>query len=192
MADLSEIILVLKEGGVVAIPTDTVYGLACDMKNESAVQKIYVLKGRPANKALPIFIKDIDDLAFYAKEISPKALELAQKYWSGPLTVGVNKTSQVPDFVTAGGATVAIRIPNHPEVLGLLREYGSPLAVTSANRSEEKELTTSDAVRGIFGDMVAIMGGVCGAVGVSTILDTTTQPMRIIRQGTLNLPELSL
>lgn len=187
----SEIISVLQAGRIIAIPTDTVYGLACDMSNDAAVQKIYELKGRPAEKALPIFIESPEALDDFGAEIRLAARELAQKYWPGPLTLVVRKSSKVPDFVTAGADTVAVRIPNHPAILALLKAFRSPLAVTSANRSGEPEVTSAAEVRALFGDQVILTDGECGRGGVSTIVDTTTEPMKILRQGILKLPEMA-
>lgn len=133
--DIRKAVTILNVGGLVAVPTETVYGLAGNALDESAVREIYRVKQRPLDKPLAIQLSRVEDIMEYCIEIPKEALVLARKYWPGPLTLVLKKSNKVPDIVTSGQPTVGIRIPNHPVTLELLKQLDYPLAVPSANIS---------------------------------------------------------
>jgi len=142
----------LRAGEVVALPTETVYGLAANALDEKAVAKIFEIKGRPANNPIIVHVASIEQARQLAAEWLPEAESLARKYWPGPLTLVVPKKSSIPDEVTAGLPTVGLRMPRHPIALALLREAQIPIAAPSANRFTQLSPTTAQHVREAFGD----------------------------------------
>lgn len=181
---------VISSGGLVAVPTETVYGLAADGLNAAAVQKIYEVKGRPETKPISLLVSGIDDVERFCAEIPEAAYILAEKFWPGPLTMILRrKPGLVPDIVTAGGDTVGVRCPDHEMTLQLLRMAGVPLATPSANLSGMPSAKDLKSVLAYFDGKIpcAVDGGAC-TVGVeSTIVDLTVTPYKILRQG--GLPE---
>lgn len=179
---------VLAEGGVAAIPTDTLYGLAANAFDESAVQKVYELKGRPNGMALPLLLADAADAARCAAYFPDCALALAQRFWPGALTLVAHKSADVPDIVTAGMNTVALRVPNHPVPRAIAKSLGSPITGTSANMSGSPGLTSAASVRAEFGDTLNFVldgGDAFGGVA-STILDMTGAEPRVLREGAVS------
>ena len=136
----------LREGEIVAFPTDTVYGVGANAFERWAVRQIFAIKQRPPDKALPVFIYQIDDLNQVARRVPNEAWTMLQKFWPGALTVVLPKNPKLPDDVTAGQETVAVRIPDHPICLELVTQVGRPLAVTSANLSGHSTPTTAQSV----------------------------------------------
>ena len=176
---------VLTAGGVAAIPTDTLYGLAANAFDESAVQKVYDLKGRPDGMALPLLLSDAADVAHCAAHLPEFALALAERFWPGALTLVVRKSADVPDIVTAGMNTVALRVPNHPVPRAIADSLGSPITGTSANLSGRPGLTNAASVSAEFGDTLDFVldgGDAFGGVA-STILDVTGSEPRVLREG---------
>ena len=175
---------VLRSGGTVAFPTETVYGLGADALNPSAVKKIFEAKGRPQDNPLIIHVADWD-LSPYAKEIPEKAREMMNEFWPGPLTVILNKKSCVPDGTTGGLKTVAIRMPSHPLARDFIRESGRMIAAPSANTSGRPSPTLASHVyEDMQGRIPLILDG--GAVGIgieSTIIDMSTDTPTILRPG---------
>ena len=145
---------VLANGGVAAIPTDTLYGLAACAFDEEAVLKVYELKGRPEGMALPLLLADAEDARRCALEVPQEAWALTERYWPGALTLVVKKSARVPAIVTAGLDTVALRVPDHPVPRAIARALGSPITGTSANLSGRPGLTSASAVRREFGDAI--------------------------------------
>lgn len=145
-----------KPDGVIAFPTDTVYGLGCQLENEDAVNKIYKLKIRDAGKPLILLGANTKSLLKYVKFIPDKMMELINKYWPGPLTIVLPRTRYVPDYITANLDTVGIRVPDHPVLLELLKRCvnDNVLATTSANLSNYPDLTTYEEVKKVLGDKV--------------------------------------
>ncbi len=176
---------VLRRGGLVAFPTETVYGLGANALDPAAVGRIFAAKDRPPTNPVIVHVADVTELGALTQSRSPVAAKLAERFWPGPLTLVLPKTAAVPDVVTAGGPTVAVRVPAHPVALALLRAAGVPLAAPSANRSTELSPTTADHVlRGLGGRVDLILDGGPTAAGIeSTVLDLTADPPRLLRPG---------
>lgn len=185
----AEIIL---RGGIVAVPTETVYGLAASGLDAAAVAKIYTAKGRPENKPISLLVLNMQDALKAAVNVPAAAFVLAEKFWPGPLTMILERSRAVPNIVAAGGHTVGVRCPDHPDTLALLRLCGVPLAAPSANLSGEESAKTAEAVRAVFDGRIdcIIDGGPCRVGTESTVLDMTVTPPRILRQGGLPRAEL--
>jgi L-threonylcarbamoyladenylate synthase len=187
---------VLLAGGLVAFPTETVYGLGADACNELAVARIYSVKGRPADHPLIIHVASMDALGDWASDVPEYAIALARDFWPGPMTVVVRRSDLAGDFVTGGQDTVGVRVPNHPVALGLLEAFakvgGRGIAAPSANRFGNVSPTTAQAVNDELGDYLAdgdqiLDGGAC-AVGVeSTIIDCTGDVPKILRPGAVTV-----
>jgi len=176
---------ILREGGVVALPTETVYGLAADATNAAAVAKIFRSKGRPATNPLIVHIADIAAAKRYATIWPAAAQKLAEAFWPGPLTLVLPKQPNIVAQVTAGKSTVGLRSPAHPLTLAVLREYDGPLAAPSANRSNRVSPTTAEHVRQELGDSVDLIldGGPCQVGIESTVLDLSGGQPTILRPG---------
>ena len=184
---------ILREGGLVGIPTETVYGLAANGLDETAVKRIFEAKGRPQDNPLILTIPGQQWLPRYCKDIPPLAYVLARKFWPGPLTMILKcRTDVVPSIITAGLDTVAMRCPNHPVTLAIIREAGIPVAAPSANTSGRPSCTTAqDVLEDMDGKIEGVVDGGPCTVGVeSTILDLTCDPPRLLRPGGLPLEAL--
>ena len=180
----------LRQGGLVAFPTDTVYGVGALVFFEAAVQAIYAAKGRPEEKAIPVLLGDMADLNKVATGMPEKARRLAERFWPGPLTLVVQKREMVPVAVSPTD-TVGVRIPNHEGARALLRASG-PLAVTSANLSGEASPCTAEEVLDQLGgriDMILDGGRTPGGVP-STVVDCTQEKLAILRGGPINSEEI--
>lgn len=187
----SEAASIIRQGGVVAFPTETVYGLGADAGNEAAVSRIFEIKGRPADNPLIIHLSGSEEAAQFAEEIPVEAQRLMESCWPGPLTLILRKRPGVSTLVTAGLRTVALRVPDHPLALELIRRSG-PLAAPSANRSGRPSPTKAAHVREDFGDSVPLLEGDEAAIGLeSTVLDLTTTPFTILRPGYYTAETLS-
>lgn len=171
--------------GLVAFPTETVYGLGANALDEEAVAKIFHAKGRPSNDPLIVHVASIDDVKLVASEIPPIVQKLADAFWPGPLTLVLPKQPHVPASVTAGLDTVAVRVPFHPIALALIRTSGVPIAAPSANRFGHTSPTTAQHVLDdLNGRIDMILDGGATSVGVeSTVLDVTREPPMILRPG---------
>jgi L-threonylcarbamoyladenylate synthase len=183
---------VLRGGGLVAFPTETVYGLGANALDSSAIARIFAAKGRPANNPLIVHVPDATAVSQVASEWPESAARLARRFWPGPLTLVVPKRSTVPDNVTAGAATVAVRVPANAVALALLRAAGVPVAAPSANRSSELSPTRAEHVlRGLASraDLVLDGGPTSGGIE-STVVDLTSTPPRLLRPGLLNPAEI--
>ena len=184
---------ILRDGGLVGIPTETVYGLAANGLDEKAVKRIFEAKGRPQDNPLILTIPGQQWLPRYCKDIPPLAYVLARKFWPGPLTMILKcRTDVVPSIITAGLDTVAMRCPNHPVTLAIIREAGIPVAAPSANTSGRPSCTTAqDVLEDMDGKIEGVVDGGPCTVGVeSTILDLTCDPPRLLRPGGLPLEAL--
>ncbi len=192
-ADLQEAADLLQAGEAVAFPTDTVYGLGAHALDADAVQKIYEAKGRPSDKPLIILIHDRAQLDAVAFEIPEAAEKLMHTFWPGPLTLVFQKQpGVVPDYVTRGLDTVAVRMPNHPVALALLKLANVPVAAPSANLSGNPSPTTAAQVeRELSGRIAAVVdGGACQVGVASTILDVSRDVPVILRKGSVTKAQL--
>jgi L-threonylcarbamoyladenylate synthase len=178
---------VLRRGGLVAFPTDTVYGVGAMAFDPAAVERIYTAKGRDAAKALPILLAELAGLAAVAQALPQEVLRLAGSFWPGPLTLVVHKLAAVPMAISRDG-TVGVRVPDHPIALALLRGVG-PLAATSANRSGEVDPLTAEDVAAVLGDSVDLIldGGRAAGGRPSTVVDCTVNPPNLVREGPVSL-----
>jgi len=183
---------ILRRGGLVAIPTETVYGLAADALDEEAVAGIFRAKGRPASNPLIVHVSDVAMARSLAASWPAAAAAITARLWPGPVTVVVPRGPRIPDIVTAGGPTVALRCPDHRLARRLIEVAGTPLAAPSANRSEAVSPTTAHHVLAGLGDKVGLIldGGPCGRGIESTVVDCTTTPPRILRPGPLTREKL--
>jgi L-threonylcarbamoyladenylate synthase len=184
----------LLAGGLVAFPTETVYGLGADASNEMAVARIYSVKGRPADHPLIVHIASMDGLGDWAEDVPGYAISLARDFWPGPMTLVVKRSVSAEDFVTGGQDTVGVRVPDHPVALGLLEAFvragGKGVAAPSANRFGSVSPTTAQAVSDELGDYLAdgdqiLDGGPCEVGVESTIIDCTGDVPRILRPGAI-------
>lgn len=178
-------VALLRAGELVALPTETVYGLGADALNPEAVARIFAAKGRPADHPLIVHIADAAQLTTWAARVPKEAVALARAFWPGPLTLILPRSEEVPDLVTGGQPTVGLRVPNHPLALALLRAFGSGIAAPSANRFGRISPTTAEHVRADLGERVPLVldGGAC-TVGIeSTILDLSGPQAVILRPG---------
>ena len=188
MADKNEIeqaARIVREGGLVVFPTETVYGLGANALDTGAVRKIYALKGRPATSPLIVHVAGIEQAKELAAEWLPEADRLARQYWPGPLTIVVPKKATIPDEVTAGLPTVGLRMPRHPMALDLLRAAGVPIAAPSANRFTQLSPTTAEHVREAFGAETPFLldGGPCEVGLESTVIAVTPEGLEVLRPG---------
>ena len=183
---------ILRSGGLVAFPTETVYGLGADATNAEAVARVFAAKGRPATNPLIVHVADAGTARRFAAHWPAEASQLAERFWPGPLTLVVPKSPRIVSAVSAGLGTVGLRVPDHPLALQLLQEFGGPVAAPSANRSNRVSPTTAQHVRDELGDAVDLVldGGPC-AVGIeSTVLDLTASRPAILRPGGVSREQL--
>jgi tRNA threonylcarbamoyl adenosine modification protein (Sua5/YciO/YrdC/YwlC family)/dephospho-CoA kinase len=183
---------IIKAGGLVAVPTETVYGLACNGLDEKAVGRVYEVKGRPEVKPLSLMVPGPGAFAQYCVDIPQAAYFLAERFWPGPLTIVLKSDGIVPSIVRVGGETVALRCPDHKATLALLEKAGLPLAAPSANPSGLPSPKTAQEVLSYFDGAIdaVIDGGECGVGRESTIIDLSAVPYRILREGALSETEV--
>jgi L-threonylcarbamoyladenylate synthase len=186
----------LLAGGLVAFPTETVYGLGADACNAEAVARIYAAKGRPADHPLIVHVASVDGLGDWADDVPAYAISLARDFWPGPMTLVVKRSALAADFVTGGQDTVGVRVPNHPVALGLLEAFeragGKGVAAPSANRFGNVSPTTAEAVSDELRDYLAVGdlildGGPCDVGVESTIIDCTGDVPKILRPGAITV-----
>ena len=183
----------LRAGEVVALPTETVYGLAANAFDEKAVAKIFQIKGRPANNPIIVHVAGNEMAKLCAENFPPLAGKLSKSFWPGPLTLVLPRAEKIPDNVTAGGETVGIRWPGHPFIQAVIRECGFPLAAPSANLSNRVSPTNAEHVRAqLAGKISLIVDGGQSQVGIeSTVLDLTVSPPKILRPGMIHAESLA-
>ncbi len=185
---------ILKSGGLAAIPTETVYGLAADALNGEAVAKIFAAKGRPMDNPLIVHVAEFEDIERFAlvREIPEAAKKLAKVFWPGPLTIIMKKGGVIPDEVSAGLDTVAIRLPSHPSARAIIKAAATPLAAPSANLSGSPSPTTAQHVMNdMDGKIDAVFdGGACGVGVESTVITLAEDTPRLLRPGKVTLEEL--
>ncbi len=190
--DIERAVAVLRAGGLVAFPTETVYGLGADAANPQAVRKIFEAKGRPATHPVIVHLADAVQLANWAREIPPAAQKLAKKFWPGPLTLILRRTATASDLVTGGQETVAVRVPSHPVAQQLLARFGGGIAAPSANRHGRVSATTAAHVRLEFGAVVdCVLDGGEAQVGIeSAIVDLSGGSPALLRPGSITAAEI--
>lgn len=178
---------ILKEGGLVAFPTETVYGLGADASQESAIRRVFETKGRPADHPVIVHIHHVTQLSDYAKEVPKAAFQLAEVFWPGPLTLILPKKSNVSPLITGGQETVGLRVPNHPTTLALLKQLGRGLIGPSANPYGRISPTTASHVKALLKDKVdsVLDGGPCQVGIESTIVYFVGETPHIARYGAI-------
>ncbi len=178
---------VIGRGGLVVLPTDTVYGVAADVWQPEAVAALYAVKRRPPERAIPVLLADEEDIARVAGSVPEMARRLAAALWPGPLTIVVPKRPDVPEIVSAL-STVGVRIPDHDAARAVIRACGGALAVTSANRSGQPSPLTAREAASALGEGVALVldGGTCAGGQPSTVVDVGGGELRIVRPGPLD------
>lgn len=182
----------LRAGELVALPTETVYGLAANALNRQAVTRIFAVKGRPAHNPVIVHVDGLDMAQRCVREWPELADKLASAFWPGPLTLVLSRSRQIPDIVAAGGDTVGVRWPSHPFIQAVIRACGFPLAAPSANLSNQISPTTAEHVRKSLGSQIRlIIDGGRTPVGIeSTVLDLTARPPRLLRPGMIHAESL--
>ena len=191
--NISEAAEIIKRGGLVAVPTETVYGLAGNGLDENAVHEIYEVKGRPAVKPLSLMVPDRGAMKEYCEDVPEQAEYLAERFWPGPLTIVLKAKELVPEIVRAGGTTVGLRCPDHPLTLEALRLAKLPFAAPSANPSGAESPKDAAKVMEYFSGRIdaVIDGGPCGIGRESTLIDMSARPYRILRQGALAADDIA-
>ncbi|HEX7951663.1 MAG TPA: L-threonylcarbamoyladenylate synthase [Burkholderiales bacterium] len=184
---------ILREGGLVAFPTETVYGLGGDASNPAAVRKIFAAKGRPADHPVIVHIADTSELKHWAADVPRAAWLLAEKFWPGPLTLVLKRAARVSDLITGGQETVGLRVPSHPVARQLLKAFGGGIAAPSANRFGRLSPTTARHVREELGDAVdLVLDGGASTVGIeSTIVDLTRETPAVLRPGHISAQQIA-
>jgi L-threonylcarbamoyladenylate synthase len=179
----------LREGAVVVFPTDTVYGVGCRIDHAAAVRRIFELKGRGTQDPLPVLLADPAELDAYGRDLTPEARRLAREFWPGALTIIVRRSDSVPAQVAGGGETIGLRVPDHPLPRALARQLGMPIVGTSANRHGGLSPATAQQVAFDLGDTVDLIldGGRCPIGRESTVVDATTDHVRVVRPGAVSV-----
>ena len=182
---------IIRSGGLVAFPTETVYGLGANALDPAAVQKIFEMKGRPGTSPLIVHVASVEMAREIVAEWPPLAEELARQWWPGPLTLVLRKQDSCPVNVTAGLPTVGVRMPNHPIALELIETAGVPVAAPSANRFTGLSPTTADHVRAVFGNVLPVLDGGPCTVGIeSTVVAIEGDKLTLLRPGMISLGEI--
>jgi L-threonylcarbamoyladenylate synthase len=192
ISTLKKAAAIIKKGGLVVLPTDTVYGLACDATNPSAVKKLFHVKKRPLTQPLSIAVSKVQDLKKYAKDIPGQAVLLAKKFLPGPITLVVQKSSLIPDIVTAGRDDIGIRIPDSKIILMLIKLVRKPIVIPSANIHGKPSSTTAwQAIKHFLGNVDLILdGGKTKYAIESTIVSLTNNEIKILREGAISANEI--
>ncbi len=190
---ISNVGRILQNGGVIGYPTETIYGIGCDAFNRVAVNRIYALKNRDHSKAMILIAADILQVRYLVEEIPESAKILADNFWPGPLTMVFLASTNLQDFAARTSKTIAIRIPDYPICLALLKTCGFPIVSTSANISNRPAATTAHTVYEQFGDQLdcIVDGGPSPSDVPSTVIDITKEPVHIIRKGAISSLEIN-
>jgi L-threonylcarbamoyladenylate synthase len=190
--EIEKAVEILRKGGLVAFPTETVYGLGADASNPAALRKIFAVKGRPADHPVIVHIAGMSELKHWAAHVPRAAWLLAEKFWPGPLTMVLKRAARVSDLITGGQDTVALRVPSHPVARQLLKAFGGAIAAPSANRFGRLSPTTAQHVREDLGDAVDLVldGGPCDIGIESTIIDLTRETPAVLRPGRISAQQI--
>ena len=191
-ADVEKAVRFLRSGGVVVFPTDTLYGLGADAFSIPALERIFTIKLRPAETSLPLLVSCWDQVETVTRQTPDAARRLARRFWPGPLTLVLPKAEQLPVRVTGGKDTVAVRMPDHPVALAIIRRFGRPITGTSANRSGQQDLLDYKSVKAELGKDVdyIVQSGPQPKGAPSTVIDLTTEFPTLLRQGALPMDEI--
>jgi len=189
---INQAVALLKAGECVALPTETVYGLAADATNSDAVAKIFAAKGRPTNHPLIVHIPNQSHVHHWAKNVNKAAITLADAFWPGPLTLILNAKDDLNSPVTGGLPTIGLRVPAHPELLAVLKRLNTGLAAPSANRYKQlSPISAAHVIRDLNGRISAVLqGGECNVGIESTIVDASSQQLRILRPGPISAADI--
>jgi L-threonylcarbamoyladenylate synthase len=189
LAQAAEMLL---QGQLIVIPTDTVYAIGAHAFRPEAVAQIFAVKERPANVPIPLLLADPAVMEIVCLDIPALAWEIADRFWPGGLSLVLRRAATVPDVVTAGGPTVAVRVPNHSAVREICRRLGAPLAATSANRHGQPAAVTAEEAEAELGGKVPLLldGGICPGGMASTVLDLTVSPPAVLRPGPVSAEAL--
>ncbi len=192
--EIKQAAAILQSGGLLAFPTETVYGLGADADDEAAVRAIFAAKGRPADHPVIVHLAQTQDLTQWATEIPDQAWKLAEEFWPGPLTLILPRSLRVKDVVTGGLPTVGLRVPSHPVAQAILREFRGAIAAPSANRFGRVSPTRAEHVRAEFGDSLPLIidGGDCEVGLESTIVDCSGSLPVILRPGAITQEQIEL
>ena len=190
--DIAHAVAILRRGGLVAFPTETVYGLGADARNAEAVSRIYAAKGRPSDHPVIVHLADAKQLPDWSDDVTPLAKKLAEKFWPGPLTLILHRAAGVGDFVTGGQDSVGLRVPVHPVAQDLLKAFGGGIAAPSANRFGRVSTTTAQHVADELGDRVDyVLDGGASDIGIeSTIIDASGSAPVLMRPGHINVQDI--
>ncbi len=185
---INEAVEILNRGGVIALPTDTLYGVSANALDDKAASKVFSVKGREEFSPLPVFLSDADSLFKYGRDIPEAAVRLAELFWPGKLTIVVKKSTLIPSVVSGGLDTVGLRVPDHPTPRAVVRELGAPVTATSANISGKPALTSADKVVSELGARLDLVldGGRLAPSSPSTVIDITSDPPAILRDGAVS------
>lgn len=187
-ASITQAVQTLRDGGVIALPTDTLYGISANALDADAASKVFTVKGREERSPLPIFVSDVDDIFRYGRDVPDVAVRLAELFWPGKLTIVVAKSDLIPSVVSGGFDTVGLRVPDHPVPREIVRELGAPITATSANVSGKPPLTTASDVMAELGGRLELVfdGGALSPSLPSTVINVATDPPRILREGAVS------
>lgn len=183
---------VLRRGGLVVFPTETVYGLAADATNEPAVLRIFEVKGRPVGNPLPVQVASVDDVRSLVKSIPASAVRMMQDFFPGPLTIVFEAGEGVSPLITAGTGKIGVRMPDHDAALDMIREFGGPIIATSANLSgQNAPVTAEEAIENLGGGVDFVVDAGPARIKMSsTVVDVTTDPPGILRKGSVSEKDL--
>ena len=187
--NLEKAVRIIKKGGIVIFPTDTAFGIGCRIDDSRAIEKLFKLRRRSKDKAVPVLVSSIKMAEEYVKEINPETRMLMKKYWPGGLTIILNcKKEKVPNMVRGGGNTIGIRTPGHKTIRELIRKVGIPIIAPSANFSGEKTpFKVSELDASLVRQVAFVLPGRCKLKKASTVVDCSRKPYKILRQGAVNL-----
>ena len=187
--NLEKAVEVFKSGGIVIFPTDTAFGIGCRIDDEKAIQKMFALRKRSNEKAVPVLVSSIEMAQDYVEEIPSQVSALMKKYWPGGLTIVLKcKKEKVPNLVRGGGLTIGIRMPNHSTVRNLINQVGVPILAPSANFSGGQTPFNFSELNPELVELVDfVMPGRCSLKRASTVIDCSTQPFKIIREGAVEI-----
>lgn len=189
---IHQAIEILKNGGIIAFPTDTVYGLGASASSHGAILRIYEAKRRPRRLALPLLLADVSQIPSVARDMPEIAWLLAKHFLPGGLTLVLYKSPSVSSLITGGSEKIAVRVPAHPIPIALLEGLDAPITGTSANLTGRPSPLTTQEVHNQLGDRVdLIIDGECPGGVDSTVIDITTEPIRILREGAISSEEIS-